>query len=309
MSNIYHKRFYAMGTRFHLILPHVDENTGFRIFQRINNEVNRIEKKLSRFVEVSDISRLNLAAKKHTAKVDDELFDILKACKHCREMTSGAFDPTLRPLSDGNQNALRESFGMNHVLLDEERKTVRFTNEHIEIDLGGFGKGYALEKIKNILEHINTRSAFINFGESSIYAHGNHPAGGAWKIGINNYLEPGVSAYEFRVRNGSVSTSSNFFISDDGSLRKHNHIINPFTGSVDSGLIAVSVSARSPVLAEMLSTAFISLNDDKICDVISQYDDLEAIKTDYSSGEAVVTRFHNSEDSTEAHSNIINAYA
>lgn len=188
---------------------------------------------------------------------------------------------------------------MHHIQFDDERKTVRFDNDFIEIDLGGFGKGYALEKVKDILEKSPARSAFISFGESSIYAHGNHPAGDAWKIGINDYFTPGKSIHEFRVSNGSVSTSSNFYVDDAGSLRKHGHIINPFTGIVDEGMITVSVSAASPVLAEMLSTAFLSLGDEKIYEVINQYENIEVIKSDYSSGEAVVTRYDHSQQFEE----------
>lgn len=93
-----------MGTRFHLLMAETDEDVGFRIYQRIKNEVNRIEKKLSRFVPASDISRLNVAAFEYPAMVDDELFDVLKACKFCWEITAGAFDPTLRPLMEFQKN-------------------------------------------------------------------------------------------------------------------------------------------------------------------------------------------------------------
>ena len=292
-----------MGTRFHLMLPGIDEDFGQIIFQKVKNEVNRVEKKLSRFLPESDIHRLNEAAKHYTAQVDDELFDILKACKLCYEVTGGAFDPTLRPLYEYQHKMvgafvadpvffdLKRRLGFEKVRLNEEKQYVSFENSSLEIDLGGFGKGYALEKVKEVLLKNRVKSAFVSFGESSVYAHGDHSAGGAWKIGINNYLQPGESAHQFSVSGGSVSTSSNFYLDGD-ILRNHSHIISPRSGEIDSRPIAVSVAAESPVLAEMLSTAFMSMDDDDIFDVISQYESLSAVKIDYSTGKANNTHFN-----------------
>ncbi|MCC5941792.1 MAG: FAD:protein FMN transferase [Balneolaceae bacterium] len=303
MSKTVHHSYYSMGTRFHLMLPGVDEDYGFRIFQKVKNELNRVEKKLSRFLPQSDIYRLNIAAKRHSAKVDGELFDILKACKLCHEITGGAFDPTLRPLYEYQQKMvgefvpdqlffdLKDQLGFDKVQLDEDNSVVRFGSHMLEIDLGGFGKGYALEKVKNILENSSVKSAFVSFGESSVLAFGNHPAGGFWKIGMNNYLKPGKTVAEFELSGGSVSTSSNFYLDDNGRLENHSHIINPKTGEIDSNQVAVSVSARSPLLAEMLSTAFLSMSDDEIEDVVNQYEEVSAAKADYSSGSPVITRY------------------
>ncbi len=303
MSYTRHHSFYSMGTRFHLMLPGIDEDYGYRIFQKMKNEVNRVEKKLSRYLPQSDIYRLNIAAKKHTATVDDELFDILKACKFCHEITGGAFDPTLRQLYEYQQKCegvfvpdqvfydLKNLLGFDKVLLDEEQNSVQFTSHMVEIDPGGFGKGYALEKVNYALNSTSVKHAFVSFGESSILAYGDHPAGGAWKIGMNNYTEPGKMVAEFRVSGGSVSTSSNFFLNDNGTLQNHSHIINPKTGEIDSQLMAVSVSAESALLAEMLSTAFLSMDDDEIQGVINQYENVSVVKADYTSGSAEITRF------------------
>ena len=311
MSKTVHHSFYSMGTRFHIMLPGVDEEYGFRIFQKMKNQVNRVEKKLSRFLPQSDIYRLNIAAKRHSAVVDDELFDILKACKFCHEITGGAFDPTLRQLYEYQQKMtgafvpdrlfydLKDLLGFDKVHLDEEKSVVRFSSHMLEIDLGGFGKGYALEKVNGILDKSSVQSAFASFGESSVLAYGDHPAGGPWKIGMNNYSDPGKAAGEFLVSGGSVSTSSNFYLDDNGSLKNHSHIINPNTGEIDSNQMVVSVSAKSPVLAEMLSTAFLSMDDDEITGVINLYEDVTAIKADYSSGRPVICRYEKSEITEE----------
>ncbi len=303
MKNVYHNRFFAMGTRFHALLPGMDDDTAERVFYLMKDEVLRIEKKLSRFLPDSDISRLNKHAKEKPVIVDDEIFDILNACRFCWQLTDGAFDLTLRPLMDFWKNQpqsnaevdefaqLKKNLGLQHVNVDDEKKSVQFSNNQIEIDLGGFGKGYALEKIGELLSDASVESAFISFGESSVLAAGNHPAGDSWKIGMNDYLNPGKSIHEFRVSGGSVSTSSNFFVADNGMLKNHRHVIDPKTGEPIEQLRSVSVCSESPLLAEMLSTAFLVLPEEKIEDIKEQYDNLEVISVDYESGEAIVKTF------------------
>src|SRR5690625_6469266 len=79
MEQIYHNRFYTLGTRMHIILPRVDEQMGMRIFTHCKHEAERIERKISRFIPQSDLSRLNKVAFEKYALVDEEFFEILLA--------------------------------------------------------------------------------------------------------------------------------------------------------------------------------------------------------------------------------------
>lgn len=305
MGKIYHNRFRAMGTRFYALLPDLDQTQGEQVFNKIKKEVERIESRLSWFRADSELSRINEMAAHKPVELDDELLDILLVCQTCWELTDGLFDITLRPLlnywrSEGIEHSdeseflqIKEQTGQEHIQIDEERRLVTFDQEGIEIDLGGFGKGYALEKVKEMLIDMKVKRAFISFGESSILALGDHPAGGDWKIGINNYLKPGSSVYEFKVSDGSVSTSSNFHLKDDGSLEKHSHIIDPMTGEPPESLRSVSVHFSSAVVAEMMSTAFLICKDDKrIAEVVKKYQGMEAIRVDYDTGAPIITQFH-----------------
>lgn len=308
MGKLYHNRFYAMGTRFHALIPGLEETYAERIFYRIKMEVERIESKISRFLPDSELSRINRLAAIQPVEMDPEMSDILNACHYCWTLTDGAFDSTLRPLMEywkgdqqnrsnaTNLKALIDSVGFQHLTLDESNSTISFDNDHIELDLGGFGKGYALERVKELLSDASVDQAFISFGESSILAVGNHPAGDKWRIGMNNYADPGNSIHEFRVNNGSVSTSSNFFLDDEGKLRNHRHVIDPKTGKPHEPFASVSVSAESPVLAEMLSTAFLVSADDKIREVMNHYDNLEVIRVDYEPGSANITQYLKEDD-------------
>lgn len=301
--SFYKNGFYAMATRFYILMPGMEDGAGDELFQKMKDEVNRIEAKLSRFIKESEISKINHKASQSAVKTDDECFEILRACKYGWQMTDGAFDITLRPLMDywkksGNHSDeedelqnIKKAVGMQHVILDEQQQTVHFTSDIVELDFGAFGKGYALEKVKQILASSFVQNAFISFGESSVLGIGEHPAGGAWRIGINDYKNPGNSVYEFQVKDGSVSTSSNFYVDDDGNLQNHRHVINPETGKPHSHFTAASVSAPSPALAEILSTAVLLLPDEKIHNLIKKYEDIEVIKVNYEPDEPAITIF------------------
>lgn len=303
MSNTYHNAFFAMNTRCNVVFPELDQNQADQVFHSIKSEVTRIEEKLSRFIPESPLSYANKTAAKKPVVVDQELFNILTICNEYWKLTEGAFDITLRPLmnywskeseSEKSSDRLDEIFssvGMQHVQLKKEHRTVTFDSEYIELDLGGFGKGYALEKIKIILSDNGIENAFISFGESSILTSGHHPAGDCWKVSINNYLYPGSSIHQFRINDGSMSTSANFYLNDNGKIINHRHVIDPKTGSPVDHCISVSVCATSPAIAEILSTAFLVSDDEIIAKSMEQLDELKVIKVDYSSNEARVKKF------------------
>lgn len=290
-------RFYAMGTRFHLILPGLDESAGNRLFVQVKREVDRIERKISRFDPQSDLSRLNQVKPRQSAQVDGEFFDILKACKTCWEITAGAFDPVLAGMAGEPAGAEDVLPGMHSVQLFEESYTVKM-GDGVQFDLGGFGKGYALEKIRELFLSRGVKHAFINFGDSSVLAVGSHPAGGNWNIGIRHATKPRKSAHVFRVQNASVSTSGNFYLDDGGKKVQHHHVIHPRTGLTDDRPVTMSVCAASPLLAEMLSTAFLVMDDEQIEEILDLYEGVEATKIDYSagSGEPEITVYNSNQN-------------
>ncbi|MEX0686114.1 MAG: FAD:protein FMN transferase [Balneolales bacterium] len=285
-----------MGTRFHLILPDLDDDTAEFVFIKVQNEVNRIESKISRFLPDSEISLLNRTAFSKPVCVSTEVYEALKVCHHYFDLTQGAFNISIRPLlqfwanNTNNSEHLSDPADLLNKLnkkcinFDDANQTISFDNEHVEIDLGGFGKGYALGKIDTILDDYSIENAFISFGESSILTRGCQPGGDYWKIGVKDYKNPNQALHTFSINEGSVSTSSNFFVGDDGKLRNHRHVINPFTGYPVEDIITLSVSAESPVTAEILSTAFLVLPENEVRSITKNMKNVTAVKVNYSTG-------------------------
>jgi len=267
MSRLYHNSLFAMNTRCYILLPDMSDSEADRLFQTIRSEILRIENKISRFLPTSDLSSINKKAARQPVPVDEEMFSILKTCIYYYKKTKGRFDITLRPLmrywQNGASNSkfrlkeLRDSLGTDGIQLDKDQRTVKFKNPELEIDLGGFGKGYALEQVDNILAKHQVSNIFISFGESSILTKGHHPAGSYWKIGLKDYRDPNRTIYDFSVNDASISTSSNFFVNDNGKLVNHRHIIHPFTGMPIEACLTSSVCSKSAIEAEVLSTAYL----------------------------------------------------
>lgn len=296
MSKIYYNSFFSMGTRFNLLFPSIDYENGDKLFHLVRNEVVRIESLISFYERGSEISRLNNRDSDEVSNVNEEVFEILERCRKYYLLTSGAFDITVKPVKDfWNTNDspknmedlpdhLKEMTGFEKVYLNNSNRTVSFGNHSTRIDLGGFGKGYALAKVKSILMDKDVGSAFISFGESSILGLGSHPNGNCWKVGINNLIEPGSTVYTFELTGGSVSTSGSYTITDEGELHKSINVIDPVNRLPVNSIKSVSVKSDSPEMAEVLSTAFLVMRRDEIKKVVINTNSVSAVEVSYDTG-------------------------
>lgn len=113
-----------------------------------------------------------------------------------------------------------------------------------------------------ILYNYYVTDAFISFGESSVLGLGNHPNGNSWSVGIRKYNCICPSNIKIELNNESLSTSSNFTLSDNGSLRKRISVLSPVTKCTVTSLKSISVKSKSPLEAEILSTAFLVTEQD-----------------------------------------------
>lgn len=296
MSKVYHNSFFAMGTRFNAVIPKEDDEICERLFRMIESEVKRIEAKLNYFDKASTVAQINEHAFHREIKLDDEMFEILLVCFDYHKLTFGAFDITMRRVVEYyNQNPEADvsNLGsrMDSILLNRDAKSIRFADEEAKIDLGGFGKGYTLSRVKKILDDSPIESAFISFGESSILAKGNHPNGKGWRVGLNDYLSNSTTAYTFDLYDESFSTSSNYFKDDTGQLVFKTNVINPITGNLKREIETVSVKSASPLECEIFSTAFMNLTDEQIAFIKKEFKSIEIVRINYFNNEKTITCF------------------
>ncbi len=134
-----------------------------------------------------------------------------------------------------------EVVGYRHVVLDREAGTVRFDRPGVELDLGGIGKGYAVDRVVDLLRRRGVASALVNLGGSSVYGLGAPPGKDAWEIGIQDPTDPAKIALTVRLRDRALSVSGGYerFFEKDGVT--YSHIMDPRTGRPVQGVLSVAV--------------------------------------------------------------------
>ena len=281
---LYHNHFAAMGTRLDMIFYGNSMQEGHRFAEVLLQELRRLELLMSRYQKDSPVWMLNQLAGKKSLPVDDELFNILMTCKDFHEQTGGLFDITLGSVVDlikqGEYDPptfkkLLDSSGMEQVILDPDKMTIRFLNEMLQLDFGGFGKGYALERIRKLLLSHEILNAFISFGESSVLALGNHPHGTGWKAGVNHQMITGNSLFSFDLQNESLSTSG--ITSGYGDTGDTGKILHPVRGITDKKYHHISIKSSSALEAEILSTALIAADESERKKILARFHASKAV--------------------------------
>ncbi|MBA3888633.1 MAG: FAD:protein FMN transferase, partial [Acidobacteria bacterium] len=134
--------------------------------------------------------------------------------------------------------------GYRHVQLDAATRTVRFLRPGIDLDPGGIGKGYAVDRMVDVLKSRGIATALVSAAGSSIYGLGAPPEDpNGWRINISAPGDPGRHAAEVYLRNMSISTSGSYEKFFEAEGRRYSHVLDPRTGYPAQGAAAVSVMA------------------------------------------------------------------
>ncbi len=276
---VFHRSFFAMNTRFSMVLAGVDRDRAEALATAVERELRMLEHTMSRFDAAGPLAGLNRRAADEAVAPPAELWEILLLCREYWRRTAGAFDITLWPLSRLWREHLergeepcpdaiahtRCQTGMERLHFDSEACTVRFETPGMSLDLGGFGKGYALDRVAASLRAQGVELAFLSFGESSITVLGAHPHGPDWPVGIADMFEPARAVHTFHLKDASLSSSGTAPFNRMAGLNSLNQtaspivgqIINPCSGRPIEGFRTMSVAGPSATEAEVLSTALL----------------------------------------------------
>ena len=255
----------AMGSTFSVALYGDDRIKMEAAADAALDEVRRLDELLSNYKPDSEWSQINGNAATKPVKVSPELFDLLSACWEYSRESEGAFDITVGPLmrvwgfykGTGHlphkpeiQAALTK-VGYRHIHLDAAARTVRFDRPGVEIDPGGIGKGYAVDRMIEVLKKMGVRSAFAAGSGSSIYGLGappDEPKG--WAVKIKDPRDSSKTVAEVWLKDMSMSTSGSYekFFRAEGRI--YAHIMDPRTGYPAQGSLSVSVIAPRTIDSE-----------------------------------------------------------
>ncbi|MCK4958616.1 MAG: FAD:protein FMN transferase, partial [Planctomycetes bacterium] len=220
----------AMGTTFEVFIDHPDAKFARQSARAAFDELGRLEAQLSRFVDNSDISRINNLSAGQSTNVDMETFQCLELAAKLYRDTHGAFDITIGPLmkcwlnkdktlrspADEELNLARASIGTDLLKLDEAWYTVTVVKDGVQIDLGGIGKGFAVDRMALMLGQWNIDRAMIHGGTSSVLALAGQaapaepapPAGeSGWPITLSDPSDQKRTLARLDLQNHALSTS------------------------------------------------------------------------------------------------------
>lgn len=255
--------FKAMATPCEVRLETDDEALARRVFEAVETETRRIEKKYSRYRHDSIISRINAAAGM-PIPVDAEtamLLDFSAQCyalsDHLFDITSGVlrrvwkFDGSDRLPSKADVSAVLAFVGWKKVVWEQSAITLR---PGMEIDFGGVAKEYAVDRALAMATQITNTPALINFG-GDLRVSGPRQDGSRWKVAIESVDKSGGMEGLVEIAQGALTTSGDArrFLLKNGV--RYGHILNPKTGwPVEDAPRSATVAAATCLEAGMTST-------------------------------------------------------
>jgi thiamine biosynthesis lipoprotein len=255
----------AMGSTYSIAIYGTDRIAMEAAVDAAFDEVRRLDDMLSNYKPDSEWSEVNRHAAEKPVKVSPELFRLLSACVVFSRESEGAFDVSVGPLMKvwgfykGSGHlphrpevlAALTKVGYRHIRLDAATQSVAFDRSGVELDPGGIGKGYAVDRMVNILRQKGFHMALVAGSGSSIYGMGAPPSEpNGWRVEIRDPRSPSKVAAEAFLQDMSMSTSGSYekFFRAEG--RTYAHIMDPRTGYPAQGSVAVSVIAPRTIDSE-----------------------------------------------------------
>ena len=239
-------------------------------------EIQHLDFLLSTGSEASEVTILN---KNKSGQVSADYSYLLQRSMELCESTDGAFDITVYPVmkawgfvgknynvpSDGEISNLLKYVDATKIKYDDKTNSVELPEE-VEIDFGGIAKGYASERVSQIMKEQGIESALLNLG-GNVQTIGSKTDGSLWKVAIKSPYKTDEYIGVISVADKAVITSGGYerYFEENGN--SYHHIIDPKTGKpAQNGLISVTIVSDDGTLADGLSTSLYVMGKDKSID-------------------------------------------
>ena len=252
----------AMNTTFELRLRVADEGLAASLARECIEEIDRLEDRLSRFREDSEVTRINRMREGETLRLSEETAACLRRALEIHRQSGGLFDVTL-----GRQIEQRKAGGAGALaparggfMIDPGQPLITCLAEGREIDLGGIGKGFALDRLREILVDWEIAGGLLSAGASTQLAFGD----AAWPV----ELRAEGACQRLELRDAALSAS--------GTSIQGAHIVHP-AGPKQPMWPRLWLVARDATLADAWSTAAILMPRDQLSAALRDTPGLSAI--------------------------------
>jgi FAD:protein FMN transferase len=256
----------AMGTRAEVQLFGNDVEHLRALAAMAFAEIDRVEQLLSRFDPTSELSRINREAAAGECLIDFEMLEILSECRAWWLRTDGAFD-----IAAGSRDERAVPLTFDVVDLHVDQRTIRFRIPGARLDLGGYGKGYALDCVARLMLAHGVQSALLDLGSSSFVAIGSPPESTGWRIVLPDEASSLDKQRVLELCDAAMSTSSTWHCQQQQDAPSD--LIEPRTGQPINASRSCTVIATKAAVAEAISTAFVVVGRDRALDLLSAWQD------------------------------------
>jgi thiamine biosynthesis lipoprotein len=255
--------FKAMASPCEVLIESDDALLSQKLAETVRDEARRIEYKFSRYRDDSVVQQINQSNGAPVA-IDSETALLLTYADQCYQLSEGRFDITSGILRNvwkfdgGNRipdeesvRALLPHIGWERIRREELQITLPIG---MEIDLGGFGKEYAVDRAVKMVRDQTSIPVVVNFG-GDLVVTGPRQDGSAWDVAVEAARDPGRPAQQIAVRHGALATSgdSQRYLLNEG--KRYSHVLDPKTGwPVADAPIGVTVLASNCSEAGFLAT-------------------------------------------------------
>jgi len=249
-----------MATVFEVHGVHPDAGYAAQAAQAAFDLADRLERELSRFLPNSDIGRINGLAAGERTRVSPSTMECLVIARHLFDLTGGAFDVSI-------------GTGLASLDVDPRGCIVHARASGVRLDLGGIGKGYAVDLMAELLEEWGLERALVHGGFSSVLALEPPPGRRGWPLTLSDPCAPSTALARLSTRQTALGASG---------VHKGDHIVDPRTGVPARGRRAAWAAVPRPpapdgepraaerprlaaaAVADALATAFMLLGPEQV---------------------------------------------
>ncbi len=226
-----------------------------QIAHEVFRRIDEIENELSRYRADSDVSRINAAEAGQWVRVGPECLACMETAERLHRDTNGAFDATVGALTGGAERG-RAVVGMEGIEISRDFQAIGVRVDGMRVDLGGIGKGFALDEAGQVLARWEVSDWMLHSGQSTVLTRGAEGPSRPWRAGLRDPLDPRKALGDVRLTGGALSGSA---------ARLHGeHIIDPRNGRPARLHVAAWALAPSAAMADALSTAFMVMSEAEI---------------------------------------------
>ena len=276
-----------MGTRIFVELWADKPEAGRAAIDAVIAEMQRIDVAMSTYKPTSEVSIVNAQAAQHPVKIDDELFDLLTTAQEYSRITDGAFDITyasvgylydfrahVHPSEQQIEKAL-PGIDYRHVILDAKQRTVSFSQPGVRIDLGGIGKGHAVDRGIAILQSRGFSHALVTAGGDSRIIGDRF--GKPWIIGIRHPDHKDQVIARIPLEDAALSTSGDYERYFDENGVRYHHIIDPHTGQSARKVRSATIIGPTATRTDGLSKTAFVLGAERAIEIYNRLDGIDAV--------------------------------